>query len=143
MISIRKAELEDVDAIKKLADAHKKELGFVHKAALTRSIERSEVLVVENTQGLVGFLEYRHLKQKPEQTTVYYICVTPESRFKDIGKRLMEALRDEARDRGKSLIQLKCPVDLPATVFYERLGFQRQGREEGKEREIEIWHLEI
>ena len=139
--TVRQASLSDLDAIKSLADAHRNELGFVLRPALAKSIERSEVLVAENSTGIVGFVEYHH--RRDEQTTLYHIAVQPDHRQLNIGRQLVQALRDDAGERKKAHIQLKCPVDLEANEFYERMGFVQTEVQPGKGRSLAVWRMMI
>jgi len=134
---IRRAIPSDLDAIKGLADRHRHELGFVLRPALAKSIEQSELLVAENSQGIVGFVEYHHRRDK--QTTLYHIAVQHDHRQLNIGRQLVEALLSEAGQHSKSHIQLKCPVDLEANEFYERLGFTQVEVQPGKGRSLMVW----
>jgi GNAT superfamily N-acetyltransferase len=139
--TVRKATPSDLDAIKALADTQRQELGFVLRPALARSIERGEVFVAENSTGLVGFIEYHHRQDR--QTTVYHVAVISGYRRKGVGRALIETLRDEALDRKKCTIRLKCPAHLPAQGFYARLGFNSLGREGGGERHLVVWALTL
>lgn len=138
---VRKATKKDLDAVKELADSHRNELGFVLRPALVRSISREEVLIAENSTGVMGFVEYHH--REDEQTTLYHIAVIPNYRRKGIGRALVDALRSEAKLLGKRKILLKCPIDLPANGFYSRLGFQSVRKEEGKARNLHVWVLSL
>lgn len=140
-LTIRKATPADLDSIKVIADAHRQELGFVLRPALARSIMRGEILVAENSQGLIGFVEYHH--RRDEQTTLYHIVVVANHRRQGVGEALIDALCDEALRLGKQVIQLKCPADLPAQEFYARLEFDLLGQEEGKARPLTIWSLSL
>lgn len=139
--SIRRAGQGDLDAIKELADRHKHELGFVFRPALDRSIARKEVLVAENNTDVIGFVEYHH--RRDDQTTLYHIVVAPAHRGMGTGRALINALRLEARDLGKSVIQLKCPADLQAQSFYEHIGFRSVGRDPGKQRVVIVFALAV
>ena len=140
-VTMRKATLMDLDELKRLADSHRYELGFVLRPALSRSIERDEILVAANRSTLVGFVEYHH--RRDEQTTVYHLVVDTDHRELGIGRRLLEALISESKDLGKSHIQLKCPVHLEANDFYACLGFSDSGTESGKERHLVVWRLHL
>jgi GNAT superfamily N-acetyltransferase len=140
-LGVRKATPGDLFAIKEIADQHKQELGFVLRPALSRSIERGELIVAQDNARLVGFVEYHH--RQDEQTTLYHIAVVPHYRRRGLGTALIKALRDEARDLGKACIRLKCPAGLPAGSFYEHLGFHSVGEEPGKNRLLTIFILTI
>lgn len=139
---IRKARLDDIPALKRLADQHKTELGFIIRGALQKSIEQHELLVAEDETGkLCAFVQYRH--RKDDQTTLYNIVVSPDERKQGIGQALVTSLAHEARAQRKSLILLKCPQDLPANNFYREYGFELQEVETGKHRALNIWRLRL
>jgi len=138
---IRKATFVDVDTIKNLADAHKHELGFVRRPALVRSVRRQEMLVAENSLGIVGFIEYHH--RLDCQTTLYHIAVCSDYQRQGVGQRLVDALIRDAAQRNKRFIQVKCPVDLQANEFYERLGFSRVDVQPGRNRDLAVWRLSL
>ena len=140
--AIRKGAPSDVDAIKTIADAHRRELGFVLRPALVKSIDRAEVLVCEKMdRGLIGFIEYHHRRDR--QTTVYHIVVVSSHRRKGVGKALIDAMHSEALALGKQAIRLKCPIGLVAHDFYDRLGFKSLGEETGKGRPLVVWQLPV
>lgn len=140
-ITFRKATKADIDTIKQLADAHRHELGFVRRPALLEAIKRLELIVADNCQELVGFIEYRH--RKDEQTTLYNIVVKPNWRRKGIGKQLFQELANEAQTKSKQFILLKCPEDLPANDFYNHIGCTQINIENGKSRRLIVWKREV
>ena len=139
-ITICKATVGDLDAIKDLADEHKHELGFVLRPALARSIERTEVFVAKSNGSVAGFLEYHH--RQDSQTTLYHIVVRPDCRCQGIGQQLVDALVQDARERDKEVVHLKCPVDLEANEFYQQLGFSRARVQRSRNRDLAIWRLQ-
>lgn len=138
---VRRGRSEDLDAIKAIADAHKHELGFVLRPALAESIDRGELFVAENDNTVVGFVDFHH--RRDEQTTLYHIAVEPDKRRAGIGRALVEALVDDAREHGKSHVQLKCPQDLPANTFYRRLGFSHVDTQTGNQRPLSVWQIRV
>jgi N-acetylglutamate synthase-like GNAT family acetyltransferase len=138
---VRKARLDDLDGIKQLADQQRSELGFVLRPAIKKSIERGEVFVVSRGNGIIGFVEYHH--RRDEQTTLYHIAVSSRDRNNGIGKSLFAALEEEARRKGKRLIQLKCPETLPANGFYAHLGCKHQATENGNSRALVVWRKDL
>lgn len=134
---IRRADLDDLPAIKKLADSHKQELGFVRWPVLARSIGQSEVYVAENGEGIIGFLQYHHRRDR--QTTLHNIAVRLDYRNCGIGRKMTMALEVESQTKGKSAILLKCPEDLPANSFYAKMGYEKVNVESGKARRLNIW----
>lgn len=142
-IMVRKAQLLDVDALKMLADANRRELGFVLRPSLIESISREQVLVAvtASPEIITGFVEYRH--RKDERTTLYHIVVSFHYRGIGIGRALIRTLGLESMEFGKKHILLKCPEDLPSNAFYRSLGFQLIDTENGKTRRLNVWHLDL
>jgi ribosomal protein S18 acetylase RimI-like enzyme len=138
---VRKANLSDLSAVKSLADANKNELGFVLRPALAKSIENSEILLAENSTGVIAFVEYHH--RLDQQMTLYHIAVESGYRKQGVGRLLIGSLVKDARCHGKAIIQLKCPADLPANGFYSRLGFTKIATQNGRFRPLITWRLSL
>ncbi len=136
-ITIRKAKPTDIDAIKEIADAHRRELGFVRRPSLIESINRHEVFVAQNGDGLVGFMEFHH--RRDSQTTLYNVVVNNNYRREGIGHLLMHNLEKDAINQKKGVILLKCPEELPANAFYARLNYTLTRTDSGKSRQLNIW----
>ena len=140
--SIRKATDGDLDAIKRLADRHKTELGFILRPALAKAIADRELFVAEVPQGpIVGFVHYHH--RRDQQTTLYHIVVNEAFRRLGVGQALVHALSKEAERRGKTVVLLKCPQNLSANHFYQKIGFTLSVVEEGKRRPLNVWTLSV
>ena len=138
---IRKANLNDLEVIKKLADTHKRELGFILRPALARSIELEELMIATVKLEVVGFIQYHH--RQDTQTTLHNLLIKADYRGNGIGKRLMQALENEVMSQNKQILSLKCPEELPANDFYARLGYQQVNIESGKQRRLNIWQKTI
>ena len=139
--TIRKAEQEDIDRIKAIADSNKDAIGFVLRPALVEAIQRKWVLVAEDSGQLIGFAQYRH--RRDSQTTLYEICVAEEYRGNGVGRALLDALVEESRRLGKTIIRLKCPADNEANGFYDHLRFVRVGWEQGRRRKLIRWESQL
>ncbi|MEZ8220375.1 Ribosomal protein S18 acetylase RimI [Candidatus Fervidibacteria bacterium JGI MDM2 JNZ-1-D12] len=147
-MEVRRAKKRDLKAVKKLADEHRHELGFVRSASLEEAINERRLLVAVDSSPvsrpsfrIIGFVHFRCCKDG--HATIYEIAVAPEWRGKGVGKALVNAVVEEAKKRGCTTLRLKCPVDLPANGFYARLGFNRIGIESGKLRQLVIWELPL
>lgn len=138
---IRPATPADLDAIKRLADAHRHELGFVLLPSLREQIERGQVLVAMDGDELVGFVDFH--QRRDGQITLYHIAVEPDARARGVGSALVNALRQVARQAGCTQIALKCPVDLQANQFYQEYGFQLVETLTGRKRALNKWLLGI
>jgi hypothetical protein len=120
----------DLDWIKAMADRHRAEVGFVQRAALAEGIARGEVFVVAGQYvGLVAsgcaFVHFH--RRRDGWRTVYELC----SEVPGCGRTLLAAVPRPVR--------LKCPVDLPANGFYERVGGTLARTEPGKRRALNVW----
>jgi N-acetylglutamate synthase-like GNAT family acetyltransferase len=140
-VTIRKAEMSDLQDIKRIADIHKTELGFIMRPVLVRSIEQEEIFVVANGEGIIGFMQYHH--RLDSQTTLHNIVIQSNYRKRGFGHQLETALEMEARCRNQLHIQLKCPEDLPANNFYESVGYEKVDTEQGKLRRLNIWRKNL
>jgi N-acetylglutamate synthase-like GNAT family acetyltransferase len=139
--TIRKAGKNDLDAIKKLADQHKEELGFILRPALDKSISDKEIFVAESNSRLIAFVHYHHRKDR--QTTLYHIVVDAVHRNTGVGLGLINALYGECRVIDKEMILLKCPENLEANNFYKKSGFGLYQVETGKKRRLNVWTLKV
>ncbi len=150
-VEVRLARKKDLKAVKKLADGHRRELGFVRLPTLQQAVNERRIFVAilnpspafRPSSRIIGFVHFRCCKDG--HATIYEIVVAPEWRGKGVGKALVQAVINEAKQRGCSVLRLKCPVDLPANGFYHRLGFVRIGVEtpDGNRRPLAIWQLPL
>jgi ribosomal protein S18 acetylase RimI-like enzyme len=66
-----------------------------------------------------------------EKTREVTIAVEPGHRGAGIGRALLEALADSAREKGCSRLSLSVEEDNPALRLYERIGFERWSQSVG------------
>jgi ribosomal protein S18 acetylase RimI-like enzyme len=150
-VEVRLAKKRDLKAVKKLADGHRRELGFVRLPTLQQAVNERRIFVAllnpspasRPSSRIIGFVHFRCCKDG--HATIYEIAVAPEWRGNGVGKALVQAVINEAKKQGCSVLRLKCPVDLPANGFYHRLGFVRIGIEtpDGNRRPLAIWQFPL
>lgn len=138
---IRPALDTDLAAVKQLFDTHRAELGFVVRPALEKAVHSHELLVAVNDTALLGAVHYHH--RRDGQTTLYHIAVDERARRQTIGTALISALRADCAAHNSRCILLKCPTELPANQFYEKLGFQHERTEPGKHRALKVWIMRL
>ena len=66
-----------------------------------------------------------------ERTPELTIAVVPSRRGRGLGKQLLEALLEQARDDGFASVSLSVEPDNPALHLYERHGFSKVGERGG------------
>src|ERR1035441_8765410 len=134
---------EDLAEIKRLADANKKDLGFVLGATILDGLANERCFVArERLSGkVIGFVHFRH--RRDGKTKLYQICVDCEFRRSGCGAALVETLATSARYKGIAEILLVCPDDSCANGFYERLGFVATALRPGRVRFLQEWKLPL
>lgn len=141
---VEMAHVEHLSAVKRLADKHKLELGFINLGMLRKAIETGSLLVATLAIGdtgaeawLVGFVHF--YVRRDSVVTLYSIVVAQDYRQSGLGRQLFAELVRVACSCGKTEIRLKCPIELPANAFYEHLGLKIACVEEGKHRRLNVW----
>lgn len=133
-MTIKFAQIKDLDWIKPLADRHRREFSFINRAILRKGIESQEILCIPDK----GFLHFHH--RQDARSTLYHLCVLQEERRRGLGKLLVSAWEDNARKNGVKILQLKCPINLDANEFYRKIGFTQVEIQEGKRRNLTVWN---
>lgn len=88
---------------------------------MEESILRKQLFISIDNNQIIGFINYRH--RRDEQTTIYEVCVENKYRLQGYGTALINSVIHESLALDKKHIQLKCPADLDANIFYFNLGF--------------------
>lgn len=142
MISIRQAELTDLDSLRKLnekifIDNPKYDDDFITNFALTEegkkyfeeAIERKDgyFLVAEEDNEMVGYIN-GGTKDAPYRKSRYFeienLGVVPEQKGKGIGKMLLEKITSWAKEHGYQKIYLNCYAkNSEALAFYRHNGY--------------------
>ena len=127
---VRLVALQDIDAIKKIADKHTKEIGFVLRPALLEHCNKKTLLVYEIDGEIVGFCNYH---RRDDINVIYEICVSDNYRNKGIAKQLI--------DNVLKPIRLKCPVDNESNKFYIHIGARLVETVSGKKRDLNVYEI--
>ena len=136
-------DLSVIDAVKRIADQNRPELGFHVRQAYIDSINKRELLVAKKANQVAGFARYHH--RRDNRTTLYEIATTPDIRGKGVGRQLIDALIADCQRVASRCLRLSCPVELPANRFYEAIGFIRSTRRSrpGRSRPLYEWEFPI
>lgn len=135
---IRPAQMNDIEAVKKLANANRHALGFVRRASLRESCQRGWLLVAQAHGQVIGFCHFRHCKSAL-RTTIYELCVEQQWRGQGIGRALVEEVKRQLVEQGLLHLQLKAGANLPANAFYEHIGLQYIREIEGRQPSLKLW----
>ena len=125
---LREAGPADIDALAKLeAECFSTDrLSRRSLASLARVPSAFVVLAsLDAPVGYAGLLTRRGTRS----ARLYSIAVSPNSVGRGVGRRLLQAIEDEARRRGASRLHLEVRADnVSAIHLYERMGYRRVGR---------------
>jgi GNAT superfamily N-acetyltransferase/predicted nucleic acid-binding protein len=135
-----------VDQIIDLADANKKELGFLQKAVFWEQANRGRlwVAVSSHSDECFGFLLFGG---RDPTLKVFQLYVKKNYRKSGIGKKLIASLITWGEKYNYLTISARVAADLSANVFWEREGFSliRQeggGRSAGRMINIRVRELD-
>ena len=120
--TVRVATPDDLGWVKRMADRHRAEVGFVLRPALAEAITRGELLV---GIGGSGFCRW-HARRDGWHTVYDLVSEAPGT-----GRALLEAVPLPRR--------LRCPIGLAANGFYAHLGGTGRGMRPGKRRALVVW----
>lgn len=137
MYSIRQADTADLDLVAPLFDAYRRFYGQPAdraraRAFLAQRLERREslVLLAAGDRDAVGFVQLYPAFSSIRATRTYLLndlFVTAPARRLGIGRRLLMAAADLAREQGAASLSLSTAVDnVPAQRLYESLGWTRE-----------------
>jgi GNAT superfamily N-acetyltransferase len=110
-----------------LGAAGETDLEAMHSAALDEP--GRVVLVAEHEGDLVGMahLVPSGAENAPHRAEVQRVAVAGAARGAGVGRRLMEAVEEEARGRGLTLLWLTTHEGSDACAFYESVGYTKLG----------------
>jgi diamine N-acetyltransferase len=137
---IRAAKLDDLDAIRKLANEiwwhtyrnilSEEQIRFMleniySEASLTARFNKGmEFLLAEHDKGPLGFAEYSMTESTGKVFKIHKLYVLPSEKGKGNGTKLLQYITDQAKLQGGSLIELNVNRGNPAVNFYKKLGFE-------------------
>jgi len=145
-VVVRKAVMEDKDAIVHIFDESSYELSAANLGAIKGDIKEGRMLVAVKDGKVVGFLSFNIRKDK--KAILYYIGVDAFYRRRGVGRKLMEELIKVAKEKSCKEIILKCPAWIDAIEFYKKLKFKVVGEEvketrKGKRVKLVVFKYEL
>lgn len=126
---IRFGEVTDIPAIINIYKQHKSKLGFLRNVTVAEHISKKECLVAVNSENIpIGFVLFH--TRLDGITTIYDIASKYPNQ--DIGKALILSVPKP--------IRLKCMDNNEAIYFYEKMGFEKIGEKEGKNKNLNVYY---
>jgi ribosomal protein S18 acetylase RimI-like enzyme len=101
-----------------------------YRDAVAALDDRKRLLVVaEEEPEIVGMaqLAFSGATNADHRAEVQRVAVASEARGRGIGRQLMAAVENAARDSGVTLLWLTTHEGTDACVFYEAIGYSRMG----------------
>lgn len=127
---IRRAEENDLDRIKQIANQNREFIGFVMKVALKEAIKNDSLFVYEDNNKILGFVHFH--KRRDGWNTLHELVVDKHYHKQGIGKALFSCV--------PTPIRLKTTVDnFHAMAFYTFNGMTHIRNEEGKKRSLAVF----
>ena len=116
------------------------QLGFISKVQIEQAEEADQLYWREDDDGkIVAAAIIRHCVNKP-QTTLQDIAVLEDHRNDGLAQSIID---EAAEDSRHPKMVAKCPEDLPSNEWYESQGWNHAGVQDGKNRDLNIWELEL
>jgi len=111
--------------------------GFTSCAELLES----ELELITESDKDIGSC-YFHIR-KDEQVTIRKLAILPEYQKQGWGRLLIYRVICKAIEEKKKSVFLKCPSNSIANQFYQKLGFELESTEQGKNQPINHWRYHI
>ena len=127
-VQLRPAKAADLEAVIALErEAYPTDAWSAEAMASQLENPNTCYLVAEEESALVGYAGL-HAPRGAETAEVHTVTVTEALRRQGIGRRMMQALLDEAAARGATEVFLEVRIDnLSAQELYRSLGFEAVG----------------
>ena len=102
---------------------------WVGVAASVARGERSVLVAQDDAGDIVGTVQVvlDQPENQPHRADVSKLLVHDKARRQGLARRLMEALENEARAQGKTVLVLDTATGSGAETFYQQCGWQRVG----------------
>lgn len=98
---------------------------FYSNAALLKNIEDgNEFIIAKENNICLGFASFEHHYQNQNATKIHKIYILPETQGKGIGKLLIDAIAQFAKEDNSNTLLLNVNRFNKALGFYQKLGFQ-------------------
>lgn len=98
---------------------------FYSESALRANIENGqEFILAKETDIVLGFASFEHHYEDGNTTKIHKIYILPETQGKGIGKLLIDAITQFAKENDSATLLLNVNRFNKALTFYQKLGFK-------------------
>lgn len=128
-VDVRRASISDLDALVAV-EQRSFYTDRMRRAQYRRHLvsETALVLIACTEQQLLGSAVL-FFRKGSLAARLYSLATEPDARGRGVGRALLDAAIDAARDRGCHVLRLEVRTDNPAAIaLYERAEFSRTGR---------------
>jgi hypothetical protein len=122
------ASIGELELIKAVYRANKRELGFLPDGAFQERLERGQILVAKLGESIVGYVLFA-VNQKSE-VRIAHLAVESKHRGQGLSRCLVDRIRSDFASHSR--IRLNCRADFQAAKIWHSLGFIAGKRVAGK-----------
>jgi len=98
---------------------------FYSDAALRKNIENAhEFILAKEADSVLGFASFEPHYENGDTTKIHKIYILPETQGKGIGKLLIDAIAQFAKENNSTSLLLNVNRFNTALTFYQKLGFK-------------------
>ncbi|MDB5146738.1 MAG: acetyltransferase [Mucilaginibacter sp.] len=122
-LNINYAKPDHLDSICKIWGLNRATLGLMPKDAFKDCITKKWILVAENDNQVVGYLQFRYTA-KNQTLSIVHLCVDISSRGQGLADKLLDKLVEDFKLKARG-IKLSCRSDYAQAIsFWTRYNFQ-------------------
>lgn len=135
-LEVKVCAREHIPAVLSIARMDNDNLGWAPKGVFVEAAKKGLMLVAVKDDMVYGFVEFGGLTK--DKWTIYKIATAKPMRNKGIGRVLVQALAEKAKESNAGL-RLKVTEDNESAIaFYRKNGFAVVGAEPSKKRRLLI-----
>jgi len=133
-LKVKLCAREHIPGVLAIARADNNNLGWAPKGVFVEAAKKGLMLVATDDEMVYGFVEFGGITK--DKWTIYKIATAKPMRNKGIGRILVQALAEKAKESNAGL-RLKVTEDNEnAIAFYRKNGFEVVGVEPSKVRRL-------
>lgn len=105
---------------------------FYHEEALSDSVlnKGHHFVLAKEDKEILGFASFENHYKSMSQTKIHKIYILPQTQGKGIGKKLIDFVENQAKEKGFERMILNVNRFNKALFFYQKVGFEIVGEED-------------